>query len=191
MTPPRFFYDLASPYAYLAARRIGDLIPDADWQPILLGGLFKLNGRHSWLYDEDVPERMNEIQERAQRYGIPQRFYSSVPTSWLTVMRACTAAKRAGHGREFSLACFRAVHAEGQELWHDDQLAQLAPHAGMEPDELLAATQDPEVKAQLRTATDEAHAIGVPGVPTVVVGEQVFWGDDRLQDAAGAARQPA
>src|SRR2546423_14985235 len=102
-------------------------------------------------------------------------------------MRAATVANRRGRVVEFSLAAFRAVHAQGRELWHDEELATLAPEAGLEPDELLEAVRDQEIKDELRGTTDHAHALGVPGFPTVVVGSEVFWGDDRLAEAAEAA----
>jgi 2-hydroxychromene-2-carboxylate isomerase len=184
---PLFFYDVASPYAYLAASRIGNILPTADWQPILLGGLFKLNGRHSWLYDDDREDRQAGIERRAASYGLPAvTWFRSIPTTWLTVMRAATVAKRRGRVVEFSLAAFRAVHARGRELWHDEQLAELAPVAGLEPDELLEAVGQQDVKDELRATTEHAHELGAPGVPTVVVGGQVFWGDDRLEEAAEA-----
>lgn len=135
---PVFLYDIASPYAYLAAMRIGDLIPDANWQPILLGGLFKANGRHSWLYDEDRAQRRAEIEARARGYGLPpMTWIRRMPTNWLTVMRAATVAKRRGCVVEFSIAAFRAQHAEGGELWEDEQVARLAPLLGMTPEWLL------------------------------------------------------
>ena len=108
---PLFFYDLASPYAYLAASRIGGVLPEAEWQPVLLGGLFKLNARHSWLYDDDREARQAEMERRAAVYGLPpMTWFRSVPTTWLTVMRAVTVAKRRGRVLEFFLAAFRAVH---------------------------------------------------------------------------------
>ena len=69
-------------------------------------------------------------------------------------------------------------------------MAALAHHAGLEPDELLAAVARADVKDELRAATERAHEMGTPGVPTVVVAGRLFWGDDRLGDAARAARAP-
>jgi len=187
---PLFFYDVASPYAYMTASRIEGVLPEADWRPILMGGLFKLNGRHSWLYDDDREARKAEIERRAAVYGLPpMTWFASMPTSWLAVMRAATVAKRRGKVREFSLAAFRALHAEGRELWHDDQLAELAPAADLAPDELLALVGQQDVKDELRAVTERAHELGAPGVPTVVVGREVYWGDDRLEDAARAASE--
>ncbi|MBW3654410.1 MAG: DsbA family protein, partial [Actinobacteria bacterium] len=67
----------------------------------------------------------------------------------------------------------------------------IAAGAGLDPDELLAAVDEQDVKDELRATTAEAHAQGVPGVPAVVVGDEVFWGDDRLEEAAAAAASPS
>ena len=185
---PIFFFDICSPYAYLAASRVPRLLPDAEWRPVLLGGLHKAAGRHSWLYDDDREERMAEIEHRALTYGLPPiRWWTSLPTSWLTVMRAVTVAASRGRAVQFSLAAFRAAHAEGRELWHDAELALLAPAAGLGPDELLEAARDDRTKRALRAATEEAAARGVIGVPTLAVGDELFWGDDRLEEAVTAA----
>jgi len=62
MSPPVFYYDISSVYAYLAAERIGNVLPEAEWRPILLGGLFKLNGRTTWFFSDDREARMAEIE---------------------------------------------------------------------------------------------------------------------------------
>ncbi len=184
-----FFYDVASPFAYLAAARMSDVLPDAEWEPILLGGLHKLTGRHSWLYDDDREERQAEIERRAAGYGLPRiSWFRSIPTNWLTVMRAARVAKRRGRVVEFSLAAFRAVHADGKELWRPEEVTELAPIIGLNADELLAAVTQQDIKDELRSATEKAHELGAPGVPTVIVRGEVFWGDDRLDQAAHAAQ---
>jgi 2-hydroxychromene-2-carboxylate isomerase len=186
---PLFLYDIGSPYSWLAAERIGRLVPDADWQPILLGGLFKLNGRASWGLGPDRERRRVEIERRAASYGLPPiRWRAGRPTAWLAAMRAATVARRDGRAAEFSLAAFRAAHTGGRDLGDPDEVAALACHAGMEPDELLRAIARQDVKDELRAATERARELRAPGVPTVVVGDRVFWGDDRLEQAARAAR---
>jgi uncharacterized OsmC-like protein len=109
----------------------------------------------------------------------------------LGLARAATVAKRAGRVREFSLAGLRAIWAEGRDASEPDELRRIASAAGLDADALLAGIQDQSVKDELRRHTEEAHARGVPGVPTVVVGDAVFWGDDRLEEAAQAAEQAA
>lgn len=183
-----FLYDIGSPYSWLAAERIGDLIPEARWQPILLGGLFKLNGRTSWGFGPDRDARRAEIERRAASYGLPAiRWRHGPPTAWLTAMRAAIVAQRAGREVEFSLGAFRAAHNEARDLGDPQEIAVLAHHANLHPDELLQAVARQDIKDELRAATEHAHELGVPGVPTVVVGHRLFWGDDRLEDAARTA----
>lgn len=183
-----FIYDLGSPYSYLAAERIGEVLPHAEWQPILLGGLFKLNGRTSWGFGPEREARRAEIERRADRYGLPPiRWRPGPPQAWLTAMRAATVAKRHGRAVEFSRAAFRAAFVEGRDLGQAEEVGALASYTGLDPAGLLEAVARPEVKDELREATEHAHSLGVLGVPTVLVGDDLFWGDDRLEDAAAAA----
>ena len=88
---------------------------------------------------------------------------------------------------EYALAAMRAAFREGADLERREVLLRVAAAVGIPAAELEAALEDPDVKAQLRATTDGAHELGVIGVPTVAVGEQLFWGDDRLEEAARAA----
>lgn len=185
-----FYFDVGSPYAYLAAERLPDVLPvDAHWQPVLLGGLFKLTGRSSWALGDYRRRQagMAEIEQRARRYGLPPlRWPDPWPGDYLFAMRATTFAFAEGVGREFSLTAFRAAFTAGVNLSLPEHVLRAAEAVGLGRDAVEAATQSPEVKQGLRQATDAAHARGVFGVPTVAVGDELFWGDDRLEDAAAA-----
>jgi 2-hydroxychromene-2-carboxylate isomerase len=181
-----FFYDLMSPYAYLSAYRIDAVLP-ATWQPVLLGGLFRHTGRSSWALGDEERRRggIEEIERRAAEYGLPPlRWPDRWPTSSLQAMRLAVHAKRTGREREFAAAAFRKAFGEGCDLGELEHVLAAARDAGL--DDAEAALADPEVKDALRTATDAAHARGVFGVPTVAVGDELFWGDDRLEEAAAA-----
>ncbi len=185
-----FYFDLGSPYAYLAAERIDDVLPEpAIWQPISLGGLFKANGRSSWALGGDDSRQggIAEVERRAREYGLGTvRWPEPWPTNYLYAMRAATYAFQVGHGREFTIEAFRHAFAHGQDLAIEENVLQAAERAGLDPEAVDEATCDREIKLALRTATDAAHARGVFGVPTVAVGEEILWGDDRLPDAAAA-----
>jgi 2-hydroxychromene-2-carboxylate isomerase len=185
---PLFFYDLGSPYAWLTAERIGDVLPvAARWRPVLLGGVFKAVGRSSWGTGPGRDEGMREIERRAARYGLPAlRWPDPWPPDGLAAMRAATFAERSGFGREFALAAFRLAFVEGRDVADPDTLRDAATHAGGDADDLLAATARQDMKDELRAATEAAVALGVIGVPTVAVGGRLFWGDDRLEEAAAA-----
>lgn len=188
-----FYFDLGSPYAYLSAERISGLFTEAgleqpEWQPILLGGLFKRFGRDSWANGPGREEGMAEVERRADGYGLPP---ISWPDPWpgntLVAMRAATFAKQTGRTIAFSLAAFRQAFAAGRDLTDADSVTIAGAACEMHPRAMLKAVETEVVKRALREATDHAGDLGVEGVPAVVVGEEVFWGDDRLEEAVAAA----
>jgi 2-hydroxychromene-2-carboxylate isomerase len=183
-----FYFDLGSPYAYLAAERLDTLLPEPiEWQPILLGGLFKATGRSSWSLGDEGRRRagMAEIERRARAYGLPPvRWPEPWPTNYLTAMLATTFAFTVGLGREFTLRAFRDAFQEGLDLSVAERVFEVGGQVGLNRDRLEAATQNAEVKRALRAATDAAYECGVIGVPTIAIDDELFWGDDRLEDAA-------
>jgi len=188
-----FFFDLGSPYAYLAAERVDAVLPvTVRWQPVLLGGLFRSAGRGSWGVTEDREAGMAEVSRRARDRGLPAvRWPEPWPGDYLFAMRATTYAFQAGRGREFALAAFRAAFGGGIDLGRAENVVALGRAVGLDPAEVQAAAVDPAVKAALRSATDAAFALGVFGVPTIAVDDALFWGDDRLEDAAAHLRSRA
>jgi 2-hydroxychromene-2-carboxylate isomerase len=183
-----FYFDLGSPYAYLAAERLNTLLAEpVEWQPILLGGLFKATGRSSWALGDYRRRQagMAEIERRARDYGLPEmRWPDPWPTNYLTAMLATTFAFTVGRGREFTLQAFHNAFQEGWELSIIDRVFATGSQTGLDRDELEAATRDPGIKQALRRATDAAYELGVIGVPTLAIDDELFWGDDRLEDAA-------
>jgi 2-hydroxychromene-2-carboxylate isomerase len=183
-----FYFDLGSPYAYLAAERLHGLLPEpVEWRPVLVGGLFKLTGRSSWARGD--PERrlegIAEVERRARSYGLPAVAWPERwPSDYLLAMRAATYAFTVARGREFTMQAFRDGFRDGRELSVPSQLFEAGERAGLDRDELEAATQDPRIKDALRSATQAAYESGVIGVPTIVIEDEPFWGDDRLEDAA-------
>ena len=193
-----FYYDLGSPYAYLAAERVNGLFAEAcgqppEWQPILLGGLFKRFGRESWANGPGRREGMREVERRASARGLsPLRWPEPFPGNTLLAMRAATYAKEIGRTVSFSLAAFRQAFAAGRDLSDPDNMALAAAAAEIHPRAVLAAMKRDQVKRALREATDRAGDLGVRGVPSVRVAGAVFWGDDRLEEAAQfSAGRPA
>lgn len=187
-----FYFDLGSPYAYLAAERVDSLLPPAvRWQAVLLGGLFKLTGRSSWALGDYRRRQsgMAEIERRARGYGLPpMRWPDPWPSNYLVAMRAATFAFMGEHGRQFATEAFRSAFQRGADLSIPAHVLDAARAAGLDRDQVQAATQDSAVKTALREATDAAHKLGVFGVPTIAAGEELFWGDDRLEDAVAHLR---
>jgi 2-hydroxychromene-2-carboxylate isomerase len=190
---PIFYYDLGSPYAYLAAERVAGLFAAAgaespEWQPVLLGGLFERFDRDSWGNGPERESGMRECESRATAYGLPSiRWPDPWPPNGLVAMRAATFAKEIGRTVSFSLAAFRQAFAAGRDLGERDNVLLAAAAAEIHPRALLAAIGRDSLKSALREATDRAGDLGVRGVPSVVVDGEVYWGDDRLEDAVDAA----
>ena len=110
-----FAYDLGSPYAWLAAERIG-IDEDAEWLPVLLGGVFKSTGRSSWALTDSRAAGIAEIDRRARERGLPPlRWPSDWPSDYIAVMRAAVWAEQQGAQREFALAAFRIHFTQGRD----------------------------------------------------------------------------
>ncbi|HEX2085129.1 MAG TPA: DsbA family protein [Solirubrobacteraceae bacterium] len=185
--PARFYYDLNSPYAYLAAHRVDDVIPAAvEWMPIAFGPLLVATRRVPWsLTPGEREEGMRECERRAAERGLPPIVW---PDGWpaesysVDGARAALVAARQGRQREMALALFEQVFAHGGRL--DDPAAIAAAARRADVEDVEAGIADPAVKQELRDRTEAAMAAGVAGVPTVEVGGRLFWGDDRLEEAA-------
>jgi len=188
-----FYFDLGSPYAYLTAERISGLFTEAgleqpEWQPILLGGLFRAFDRDSWANGPGREEGMAEVERRAAAQGLaPIVWPEPWPGNTLFAMRVATFAKQTGRTVSFALAGFRQAFAAGRDLSEPDNVLLAAAACELHPRALLKATETRTVKDALREATDEAAKRGVFGVPSLLVGDEVFWGDDRVEEAVSAA----
>ena len=185
---PVFYYDLGSPYAYLAAERINQVLPVVPiWQPILLGGIWAQSGGRSWAVTDKRDEGMADVECRAQEYGLqPMRWPEPWPTNTLPAMRAATFCQQIGRGVAFSLAAFRQAFAGGRDLSLFDNVLIAAAACELHPNAVVKGIESKGTKERLRAATAQAYDRGVRGVPTVAVGDELFWGDDRLEDAAAA-----
>ena len=185
---PVFFYDVSSPYAYLAAARVDDVLPvKPEWRPIAFGVLVRRIGKVPWSFAENRMAHFSEIERRAAERGLPEVRY---PDGWpaetyaLTPLRALMLARDQMQLRSFSRELFKTMFVDGQHLADVDAVLDAAEHAGLDRDEVGEGVQRQEIKEKLRAQTDAAHEQGVTGIPTVAVGDRLFWGDDRLEEAA-------
>ena len=192
-----FYYDFNSPYSYLAAERISGLFAEAEleqpeWQPISFGHLLRTTGRRPWSLPPEGPDpdHLAEVQRRADERGLPKVVY---PEGWpidnysLNPIRAATYAKESGRVVSFTLACFRQVFAAGRDMSDLDNVLVAAAACELHPNAVTKGIETQSVKDKLRAATDEALERGVQGIPTVAVGDKLFWGDDQLEEAVVAA----
>jgi 2-hydroxychromene-2-carboxylate isomerase len=192
--PPLFFFGAMSPYSWFAAERIEPLLPGARWRGVLAGALFKANERVSWGLTERRADGIADCEARAAAHGLgPIRWPEPWPTSDLLVARAMTFADGPKVGQDgalkpFALTAMRLAFLEGADLGDPAAVLEAGRRTGIDVHALESALEDPEVKDALRSTTDEALVLGVFGVPTVAVGQELFWGDDHLERAADAYR---
>ena len=189
---PVFYYDLGSPYSYLSAERMQSVMPDGVvpvWQPILLGGIWQQSGGRSWGVTETKEENQREIERRAAEYGLmPLRWPDGWPNNTLKAMRAAIFAQQAGRVVAYSLAAFRQAFAGGKDLSDENFVLMAAAACELHPNAVLKALETQSIKDRLREQTAEAFERGVRGVPTLAIGDELFYGDDHLEDAAAALR---
>jgi 2-hydroxychromene-2-carboxylate isomerase len=186
---PRFFFGAMSPYSWFTAERIEQMLPHAHWHGIFLGGIFKSKWRVSWGLTDERDAGIADCDARAAIYGLgPISWPEPWPTNDLLVARAMAYAETRALLKPFALSAMRLSFREGENIGEIATVLEAGSRVGIDPSELEAALGDPSVKQALRESTDDALAQGVFGVPTVIVDGELFWGDDRLRDAADAYR---
>jgi 2-hydroxychromene-2-carboxylate isomerase len=181
-----FFFDFGSPTAYLACRRLLQLREQYDmvinFRPMLLGGVFKATENASPV---TIPAKSRYMMEAdlprfAKRYGVPLNFNPFFPINTLTLMRGAIAAQHQEVFEPYLDAAFKAMWVDQKNLGDPEVAAETLREAGLDDAALLAATQEPEIKAELIANTEEAVQRGAFGAPTLFVGDEMFFGQDRL-----------
>jgi 2-hydroxychromene-2-carboxylate isomerase len=186
-----FWFDFASTYSYLAAARIGDLAQEAgvavDWRPFLLGPIFKAQG---WttspfnLYPAKGANMWRDLERTCADLGLPLVRPDPFPQMSLLAARVATSGRHEGWGPAFARSVFHAEFGEGRRIDDPTLLADLVTAAGGDGAAALAAAAGDPVKSELKAATDEAMAGGIFGAPSFVTASgEVFWGNDRLEQA--------
>jgi 2-hydroxychromene-2-carboxylate isomerase len=158
------------------------------WQPILFGALIRAIGKEPWSLRKG-PSRdaqMRECEERAAELGLPLKWPRDWPLGTYSILagRAALVADEQGRLREFSRAAFDQGLGRGRDLTELDVVLEAAAEAMLDLDAVAAAVKTGRIKERLQRVTDEAVEAGVTGVPTVMIDDVLFWGEDRLNDAA-------
>ena len=197
MSTIEFFFDFGSPTTYLAHTQLRRIAADTGatlvYRPMLLGGVFKATGNASPV---TVPAKGRwmgqDIARFARRYGVPFAFNPHFPINTLTLMRGAVGVqmKHPALFTPYVDAVFNAMWAQPRNLGDAAEVAAVLAPLGLSAEAFIALASDAEVKAALVAATDEAVARGVFGAPTCFVGEQMHFGQDRLdfvREAAGGS----
>ena len=196
-TPIEFIFDFGSPNAYLAWNGLKATAPDADitLTPALLGGIFKATGNSAPMVAfGGVKGKLDyerlEMQRFIEKHGLTRfRFNPHFPVNTLTLMRGLVAAQAHGVGEAYVDAGLKAMWEDGEPMADPETFVRVMTAAGLDGAQLLAQTQDPEVKATLAASTDRAVERGVFGIPTFFVGDEMFFGKERLGQVIEAASQ--
>ncbi|MGZ3426373.1 MAG: DsbA family protein [Polyangia bacterium] len=186
------FFDLSSPYSYMAATQVEALAARAaaavEWRPMVLGAVFKAVGNEM---PARVPQKARwmgqDLARWADHYGVPWQMSSHFPLSTIKAMGLVLVDDT--KAAAVALAGFRAMWAEDRDITQDAELRRIAELGGLDPAAALAAIENPAIKERLRANTDEAVARGAFGAPTLFVGEELFWGNDRLHFVEAALRR--
>jgi len=185
-----FYFDCSSPWTYLGFERIQPLAAEFGaeiaWKPILVGGVF--NAVNDSVYrerDNPIPAKAayqaKDLGDWARHVGITIVWRPTVfPVNAVKAMRACLAAAEEGRLVDFARATFEAYWGRDQDISQDEVLGALAERAGLDAETLLRRIAAPEIKERLRHNTEELIRRGGFGSPTMFVGEDMFFGNDRL-----------
>jgi 2-hydroxychromene-2-carboxylate isomerase len=184
------FFDCSSPWTYLAFENLlamqAELGFAIEWRPILVGGIF--NSVNPSVYqsrETPVPAKAaymkKDLADWARAAGLKVVFPPSVfPVNSVKAMRGCVWLAPQGRLVEFARACFEAYWSDDRDISRDEVLAELCGRLGVDTDAFFAAIADPAIKDQLRINTEEAMARGAFGSPTMFLGEDMYFGNDRL-----------
>lgn len=191
-----YYFDFGSPAAYLASTQLARLSAQTGatvvWRPMLLGGVFVATGNAS---PANVPSKGKYIFEDfarfARRYGVPFALNPFFPINTITLMRIAVALQARDDPRftDYCAAMYRAIWVDGQNMNDPQVVAKVLSGADFDAAALLVMTSEQTVKDKLKAATELAVARGVFGAPTFFVGEQMFWGQDRLDFVREALAQ--
>ena len=191
-TPVQFLFDFGSPNAYFCHQVIPAIEARTgahfEYLPVLLGGLFKLaNNRSPAEAFAGIPNKRAydqlEINRFIQKHGLTAyRFNPHFPVNTLKIMRGAVAAQGLGCFAPYVEAVYAAMWEQGRDMADDGQISAVLAAAGLDGAALLATSQTPEIKARLLANTEQAHARGAFGSPTFFVGDQIYFGKDRLRE---------
>ncbi len=191
MARVEFFYDLVSPYSYLAYGRVRDMCEEHGAElvlrPMLLGAVHKAVGLQAPIEIKSKGRyQIRDIHRWAEHYGLPMKFPDPFPFRTLKTMRAAVALEGDEDLEPLTREAFGFYWEEGgapegfEEANEDEPLREVARRIGRDPEEVLEVATTAEAKEALKSATAEALQRGVFGAPTFFVGDEMFWGNDRL-----------
>jgi 2-hydroxychromene-2-carboxylate isomerase len=181
--PIEFFFDVGSPASYLAHMQIPRVLAETHstilYRPMLLGGVFKATGNAAPIGVKAHYNR-HDLERWARRIEIPLVMNPFFPINTLVMMRAATAAQEEELLAPYLTAVYRGMWVDGLNMGEREVLVGVLKSGGLNAEHILARAEEPHVKQRLKETTEEAVARGVFGAPTFFVGDEMFWGQDRI-----------
>lgn len=181
-----FYYDFGSPNAYMAWKALSATGIELELHPVLIGGIFKLTGNMPpWQSAGKVSQKMAYMQLELKRFVKDHaltkfRFNAHFPVNTLLAMRTAIAAQKAGVHDAFYPAVFAAMWEDSQDVSKPDVLAKILDDAGLDGETLVQAASTQDIKDGLMTATQTCVDRGVFGLPAMFVGDDMYFGKDRV-----------
>jgi 2-hydroxychromene-2-carboxylate isomerase len=189
-----FWFEFASTYSYIAAMRIEGLCAAADvaleWRPFLLGPIFALQGwndSHFNLNPRRGAYMWRDMERLTAKFGLPWRRPSAFPRNTTLPARVACALVGEPACAAFVRRAFVANFGEDRDIGTESVVRELIADAGLEPDAVLERALDPSRRGTLRANTEDAVVRGIFGAPNCTVGDELFWGEEALEDAVAWA----
>src|SRR5262245_44612756 len=189
-----FWYEFASTYSYLSAMRIEALAAAAGvsvvWKPLLLGPIFRTQGWDTSpfnIFPSKGKYMVRDVERLAAARGLSFKLPSPFPQNSLYAARLALIGHAEGWGVQFTRAVFEAGFAGDANISDRRVLADILKRLGLDAEALIARSETPENKQRLRQQTEEAQELGIFGAPSFLASGELFWGDDRLEQALDRA----
>ncbi len=190
----QFWFEFASTYSYLSVMRLDEIAArrdvDVTWKPFLLGPIFKKNGWNTspfGVYKAKGENMWRDMERRSAKYGlefnVPDHGESgSFPRNSVNATRIAMLGLSEGWGKAFCRGVYVAEFVRGEDIGELGRLEAIAMTCGA-PENIVERSRSDANKAALWARGEEAEALGLYGAPSFIVGDELFWGDDRLEDA--------
>lgn len=190
--PIEFWFDFASNYSYLSVMRMRQLAPDGvSWRPFLLGPIFKDAGWNNspFVLQKDKGAYVwQDMPRQCAKYGLPWRQPSEFPRNSLLAARVGILCEQLPWMADFCERVMLANFADDRDIASAENIGEILSALGQDADAILRAAQADDNKARLRARTEQAKALHIFGAPTFMVGDAMFWGNDRFEDALAHAQ---
>lgn len=189
MNPIDFWFSIGSTYSYLSVMRLADIEKETgisfDWRPFSVRAIMTemdnipfakkpVKARYMW----------RDIERRARKYGIVASLPAPYPLEEFDLAnRVAVVGRKEGWCRDYVVATYRKWFQDSQPAGSDPNLSESLIEIGQRPERVIEMAKSPEIQTAYLEGTDSARSLGIFGSPTFVVGQELFWGDDRLDDA--------